>query len=288
MIKKFLFLICLLFAAFPVLIFAEEDPVQNQIPGGLRKDINKINRDASVEVRDTRKDAREDVKGIRREAQSNIKDVLQQGIKSIKAIRATTTQAIKANLQEMMNKIKTATTTEGRRELRIELRGDFKEDRMQKREEMKTAIAEEGEALKEKLKVIKDQRKKEVVERIADRVNSINEIRTDRFLKLLEKFEDFLDRISAQADALEKEGKDITGVRTAVAEAESAINASRAAVEAQAEKIYEIIITTEGNLGNSVSAAIRARQDDLKTVEETVKKAHETVRKALITLKSIK
>ncbi|MEK9183705.1 MAG: hypothetical protein AAB890_01375, partial [Patescibacteria group bacterium] len=123
--------------------------------------------------------------------------------------------------------------------------------------------------------------------RIDNRINSINEIRTDRFLKLLEKFEDFLDRISARADVLETEGKNVSSIRSAITSAESAIAASRSATEEQAKKIYEIVITTEGNLGNDVNASVRARQNDLKTVEETVKKAHEVVKKALSALKLI-
>lgn len=281
--KYILSLVCLLIAAFPAFIFAEENP----IPAGLRKDLNQIKRDALGQTREERQDARQDVKAIRREAQSNIKDTRQEGIKNIKATRATTTEAIKKMRQEMMSVIKTATTTKDRRAVRVELRQDFKADRLEMMEKMKTAVAEQRSALKEQLKVIKDQRKQQVVERLDERVNKINEIRTDRFLNLLSKFEDFLDRISARADALEKEGKDISGVRSAVTAAENAISESRAAIEAQAGKIYKIIITTEGNLGSDVSAAVKARQNDLKTIGETVKEAHDAVKKALAALKLI-
>lgn len=287
--KYILSLVCLSVLVFPVLSFAQSHPIINDdsAPSGLRKDLNQIRKDARGQVREERKDAREDVKDIRRAAESNIKDTRRESVKNIKAIRATTTEAIKKNRQEMMNIIKMATTTEDRRKSRIELKKDFQADRAQKIEEMKISIKEEKNALKEKLKVIKDQRKQQVVERIDERINSINEVRTNRFLKLLEKFEDFLDRISARADLLEKEGKNVSSVRTAVSDAESAITASRSAIEEQAKKIYKIVITTEGNLGNDVSASVKARQNDLKTVGETVRKAHEAIRKALSALKLI-
>lgn len=291
MTKSFLLMVCLLTVALPSAVFAEEGFVvgsedRNVVPG-VRRDVHDIRKDIREDIKDERWDSRGDVRDIRKEAQKDLRDARRESEKDIRSTRATTTEAIKKNRQEMTIKIRMATTTEDRRELRIELRKDFQEDRTQKREELKIVIREKKNILKEKLKLIKDERKTKVVERIDDRIDSVNELRTNSLIKILQKFEDFLDRISAQADNLEKEGKNVASVRTAVTSAESAIAASRAAVEAQAGKVYTITITTEGDLRNNVGAVVVAMQSDLKNVRETVKLAHEAVRKALSALKLI-
>ena len=52
--KYILSLVCLSVIAFPALISAEEDSVQNQVPGGLRKDVREIKRNARSDVKEER------------------------------------------------------------------------------------------------------------------------------------------------------------------------------------------------------------------------------------------
>lgn len=138
-----------------------------------------------------------------------------------------------------------------------------------------------------KISAIRDEKKKAIVEKIDQRLVLINANRTTIMLRHLAKIEEILNRIENRTDKVAATGKDVTFVRTAIVTSRTAITTARTAVNAQAAKVYTINITTEDNLGASVSATRTAFAKDLQTAHQAVVTARKSVRDVLKALAKI-
>lgn len=87
-----------------------------------------------------------------------------------------------------------------------------------------------------------------------------------------------------RAQALADQSRDTTDLEAAIGAAQSAIAAARSAVEVQAGNEYIIGITTENDLGKSVSTQITSLKSDLETVKTQVSAARTAVKNAVVAL----
>jgi chromosome segregation ATPase len=188
--------------------------------------------------------------------------------------RMESREAIQKLRQEFQNRMEETNA------LRERIQNEFKERFENKREEVKNRIQVKREELKQNLQKIKDERKKEIVVRIADNINALNERMLKHFSDTLVHLESVLGKIASRADKAAANGRDITAVQTAINDANKAIAVSRAAIEAQAAKAYDITINTEDALKQDVGKARQLLHSDLVTVRETVFAAREAVKKA--------
>ena len=109
----------------------------------------------------------------------------------------------------------------------------------------------------------------------------------DHFSAVLEKLEKILDRISSRTDKAEANGRDVTAVRTAIAEATNAIASARTAIQNQAGKVYSSEVSAESALRADTEKIRQSLRDDLTAVQKAVKIAQEAVRKAAVSLAQI-
>lgn len=138
------------------------------------------------------------------------------------------------------------------------------EEREQKREEFRAKLIE-----------IQNERKQKILENIDERIVKVNE-------KWVEHWSNVLDRLTsivAKIDERSGGEVDTSAAKTAIANAESAINT-------QAGMVYEITIEDEETLGENVSEVLEKFHSDLREVHTTIKTAKEEVVKALRSLKS--
>ena len=151
-----------------------------------------------------------------------------------------------------------------------------------------TQIEERRAELQTRLQSIRDERKKQAVERIHTAVNALNERMTGHFINVLDQIDKVLDRVESRTDKAEANGLDVSTVRPEITNAENAIAAARAAVEAQAGKVYEVQITgSETTLRADVGKTRQELHEDLTGVRDLVKAAREAVRNAAVTLAQI-
>ncbi len=223
--------------------------------------------------------APDDILNEKREAIRNeVRDIKQSAVQEMnearQEIRIESKEAIQKLRQEFQNRMKEANA------LREQKQNEFKEKIENKREEVKNKIQAEREELKQNLQKIKDERKKEIVVRIADNINALNERILKHFSDVLAHLESVLGKIASRADKAAANGRDITAVQAAINDANKAITASRAAIEAQAAKTYEITVNAEDALKQDVGKARRLLHSDLVAVRETVFAAREAVKKA--------
>ena len=214
------------------------------------------------------------IRDIRQNTNQDIINARQNAKEEIMQARIETAEQIRQKRDELKTAIE-------------QKRAEFKNQIEAKKAELKTAIEIKRQALKERLKVIKDERKKQVVERIDNRLDALNERITNHFSEVLERLEKVLINIGSRADKAFVSGIDVSAVRTAITDAQSAISASRSAIATQAGKIYKITITTETGLRQDVGKARQGLHDDLLKVRDIVFASREAVKKAAIILAQI-
>ena len=180
-------------------------------------------------------------------------------------------EALKIIIEERKNEF---------RERAEEWKRSFEEKRVLWKANVETKRAE----LKEELQKIKDERKKQVVEKIDEQIAALNERMLNHFSKVLDQMETVLTNISTRADRAEARGVDTTGTRGAIEDTYAAIEVSRAAIEAQFDKVYTIEIGSEETLKVDVGEVRRMLHDDLESIRNTVKEAHDAIRSATVML----
>lgn len=136
--------------------------------------------------------------------------------------------------------------------------------------------------LQEKLKVVRDEKKKVMVERIDERISAMNKNHTKRLLTVLEKLEAILNKISDRAQKLKEipAGLNTTAVDSAIASAKTAINAAKEVIVTQSAKTYSVEITSEAKLKANVGAVVSMFRKDLRDAHKAVIDAKQSVQKA--------
>ena len=161
---------------------------------------------------------------------------------------------------------------------------EFKEMMATQRAVVKTGIDAKRADLRKRLATIRDERKKKLVEKIDAQMDALNERWMDHFSNVTDHLEVIVVKIEERTAQAETRGRDGSGVKNAVADAKSALAASRTAVATQAGKTYSIAVSTEDALRVEVGKARKALHDDLASVRDTVKNAREAVHKAAVAL----
>ena len=158
----------------------------------------------------------------------------------------------------------------------------------QKREEMKTQIEAKKAELQAKLQGIRDERKKQTVERIFTKVNALNERVTNHFTNVLNQIDEMLNRVNSRAGKGEINGLNVSAAKIEITNAQNAITAARDAVKTQAGKVYSVQTTgNETTLKSDVGNTRHALHEDLVAAREKVKAARDAVRKAAVALAQI-
>lgn len=236
-------------------IFAQESPISTSIPN----------------VRQIQERFRQEIKGLKEE----FKGTREEQKSELKSLRNTTKGDIERRKEELKR------LQEQRKE---EFNVRLKERKNKVKEEIESKRAE----LKEKLQNIRDERKKKIVERVAQQLNELNKRMADYFSQVLEKLDKVLVNIESRANKAKSRGWDVMAVGTMITVAKEAIATARAAVEAQAAKIYTPEITgEEEKLRVEVGEARQALHNDLAAVRETIRAAFEAVRRVATTLAQI-
>lgn len=163
-------------------------------------------------------------------------------------------------------------------------REEFRKALEAKRQELRTTLQLKREELRARLQVIRDERKRELVEKIDQSIENLNNRLTTHYANVLDQIEKVLEKIISRTEKAKEGGRNVVAVEEAIVKAKAAIDKAREAVKAQAEKIYEISITTESNLKVDVGTARQQLHSDLIKVRDLVRAARESVREAATTL----
>ncbi len=126
----------------------------------------------------------------------------------------------------------------------------------------------------ERLGEIKDARKKQILERVNNRICNTNQNRVEIAARHLDRISEVLDRVASRSAQAKANGKDTAGVETAVATARQKISEARVAITAQEGRSCTLIISgIEENLGKEVSEAVKAFEKEMLAIHQKVKDA---------------
>ncbi|MBP6857585.1 MAG: hypothetical protein KBC11_00090 [Candidatus Pacebacteria bacterium] len=155
-----------------------------------------------------------------------------------------------------------------------------KEEMQTKREEMKTKF--QADLLK-----IKDENKRDRVEKISDNFAELNITLTTRASANVDKIETVLVAIESRADKAAANGADVTKVRSAIVNAETSIVDARAAIALQVSKVYTASISSEATVKTSLESTRNQFKKDIEVMKSKVKAAHDATKRAAEVLKQI-
>jgi len=197
---------------------------------------------------------------------------------------ATPTEKItpKTKIKEKLETIETKKET-----ITQKIRGSFEKARKtleEKQAQIQKKIQTQKEILVKRLAKISEQ-KKNIIERIYERVNELNKRITDYYLDVLEKLGEILAKIESRAEKFKAQGANTNEVEKCVGNAKTKIEKAKDAVLAQAQKVYSAPqVTTEKNLKLNVGAIRKQLYYDLKAVEKSVKDARSAVQNCAVLL----
>lgn len=156
----------------------------------------------------------------------------------------------------------------------------------QRIENIKGKIASKAAALKIKLHTFKDQRKADIAERVNINLNKINQTRTEQMQNHLNRMSSILDKLEARVNQGKPDIKDPAGAIAAIAAARSNIATVSAAVSAQTQKDYTIVLTSESRIRIDVKTQRDKLHADLLTLRKNVINAKRSVANAIRVAKS--
>lgn len=153
------------------------------------------------------------------------------------------------------------------------------------------AIKEEKEQrieeFKEKIALIKDERKKALVEKITEKITNSNTRLTTKMSAALERLSSILKNLSEKAAALKANGKDTSALEEAISQAEAAVAEAKSAVTAQAEKEYSADLIDDPTLKNTIGKMVSQFRKDLRDTHKKVVAARQAISKAISELARI-
>lgn len=133
----------------------------------------------------------------------------------------------------------------------------------------------------EKLAAIKEQRKKQLLQRIQDKTAQINTKRTDFMSAVLEKLASILARSEARVSDAKSRGINTTAAESAIAIAKQKIDQAKSSLESQAGQTYSLEIQSETTLKATVGQTVSELESDLKSAHALVVAAKQAVSDAV-------
>lgn len=232
-------------------------------------------------------EAKREIESARKEKRTEVKDIRQNALKDTREAREGLRDEVKTIRQGVLaSSTVIMVTPEMKREIE-ERREEFKRQLEVRKDEMKLKIEAEKLRLREKLKTIKDERKKQTVQKVNTEIQTLNTRKLEHYSNVLNQIEEVLKKVGTRVDNASARGLEVGTVRTNIIAVETAISTARTAIVAQSTKVYTVAVTTEGNLKNDTGVTRQALQKDLSAVQSLVKNAHEALRKAVVSLAQV-
>jgi len=168
------------------------------------------------------------------------------------------------------------------REKMEQAKEDFRRKVQTLENEQGSARAQLQAESKIKLDAIKNTAKKAAVQNINDNLSKLNNAFIEKWTKVLSDLDEYIARISEKIAVQSANGRNMYSANRAISSAETAIASARIAIEAQAQKIYFVSVSTEANLKIDASSAREMLNTDLKSTKDMVQAAHASVVDVLV------
>ncbi len=194
-----------------------------------------------------------------------------------------------------------ASVTDDNKAILQTMRQEFAMEIKEKRAQFASAISatkEEAAVIRErkreelqtKLQNIKDEKKQQIITRIDENMNSLNERITSNFATAIEKMEVILANIATRADKVSITGANTSEIRAKIQTVTDLISSAREALRIQTGKTYGITIESEDTAKSNIQVVKNQLVDDLQKIREsiqTIKQAIKEIADELATIPNI-
>lgn len=168
-------------------------------------------------------------------------------------------------------------------ELRRTRKAEIEKIRLEKKSEMAVKKAK----FEEQLQTLKDETKKQIAEKISERLTTSNTNATNRMFEIIDKLNEIMLRIEAKVTDAKTNGIDTTVQEEGIQNAKLAIQGASDAITEQAAKEYIITVGDDTTLRNDVGTVVSQQKQDLRTTYELVRSARQAVRQVAKSLKDL-
>jgi len=168
-------------------------------------------------------------------------------------------------------------------ELRRTRKAEIEKIRLEKKSEMAVKKAE----FEEQLQTLKDETKKQIAEKISERLTTSNTNATNRMFEIIDKLNEIMLRIEAKVTDAKINGINTTVQEEGIQNAKLAIQGASDAITEQAAKEYIITVGDDTTLRNDVGTVVSQQKQDLRTTYELVRSARQAVRQVAKSLKDL-
>ncbi len=128
---------------------------------------------------------------------------------------------------------------------------------------------------------VKDQKKILIVKKINQDLNLLNEKMTAHYLEVVERLNRVLSNLRERVNLLKTKGKEMFWLEERLNDLETKIEELKAVVKNQSEKIYELQITNEAELKNTVGLTRQKLINDLKELRTRIMTIREDLKKII-------
>jgi hypothetical protein len=259
----------------------------------LRSSVGIIKDDTEKQIEAVREATREQAESIREDLKNKSETVREAMKKEIEAtqevFKIEKEQILKALPQDLQEAKKMLQERRDVFQTEMEAKKETLKTSVEaQRAEMEKVISAAKEALKVKIGQFKDQKKKQVAERVNTSLNEVNKNSVNRFMNNINELDKAIVNITTRAEKAAVSGKDTSAVMNAIQNAKNAVESARNAVAVQAGKAYSVVVTNEINVANDLKSARDLLSTDLKFIQENnIKVARDAVWSALVELQKI-
>lgn len=139
-------------------------------------------------------------------------------------------------------------------------------------------LKDKRDEFKEKLQIIRDEKKKALVVRIDERIEKLNKNYVARFSESIKKLEAIFSRLKEKTAMLSASGTNVSMANNAIANAQTAIDSAKISLAEQEAKVYNIEVSSETGLKANVGRTVSQFRKDLRDVHKKVMDAKQAVR----------
>ncbi len=146
---------------------------------------------------------------------------------------------------------------------------------------------EKIDTFKKRVSEIKDQKKKEIVERIVTKINESNISLTGKMLAGIDRMTTIITETTTKSAALKTEGKDTSALDISIQQSSTAIKSAKDAATTQSQKEYSANITSDSTLKTDIGKMVSTFRTDIKATHSLVSQARTSVLKTNMELKKL-
>lgn len=131
--------------------------------------------------------------------------------------------------------------------------------------------------LQQRLKTFRNRVKAERVNRINSILITVNTNKTAALLSQLAVMQSIIERLQTKIIDIQKNGKDISTLQSALETAKNDISYAKTAVQLQKEKDYTLSISSEATAKNDIQTIRNGLQSDLEAMQKVVQNAKQAL-----------